>query len=505
MLSELEASGTSPAATSIPPDATSAPGQLAALRDSALTPTQRAIEAFGIAASATAPAANPQASAIADAGANARTALQRNDLSPAQSRQLRQVLEHLGNAMIDGKLDPQAGGAFSDALYDLATAEPGSTRFGDALARTTSAARLDDAEPSTFTSDHQSRTRVASDFLGARFDGGAKAVDMPSALIDPDFATSERSYARARQTDADIADLVDFLVPGPPPAIGPPHTLPLPAAPRMPAVPTASIPAFTVDADPDALEPQFWNAMGDAPLWMVSSGASNAAPASSPARQDTAATPGTAGLTAGLAAAQKMSPAEVFQLRNSGTPIHGKSYTKTDAIAASVGWKPAEFSISPAAVANNLNLVQGDVATAGKRHGVSTDLLNAVIVIESKGVENAVSPTGALGVSQLTYGIYGSPGAVKAFGSAINPFVPGAAIDRSAALLGQLSRHYDGDRNAVVAAYNQGQAVVDGAMKNHGADWALHIPAEGRNYITTVNSILAGGRNIPGYFGTPEH
>jgi soluble lytic murein transglycosylase-like protein len=148
-----------------------------------------------------------------------------------------------------------------------------------------------------------------------------------------------------------------------------------------------------------------------------------------------------------------------------------------------------------------LDLVQPFVRTAVEDYDVSGHLLNAIIVNESKGMQNAVSPTGALGISQLTYGIYGSSAAVKAFGSAINPFVPEQAIDRQAALLSQLSDYYGGDQDKIVAAYNQGQGVVDASIKKYGADWAQHIPQEGQNYIVRINQILSGSHKIPGYFG----
>ena len=172
--------------------------------------------------------------------------------------------------------------------------------------------------------------------------------------------------------------------------------------------------------------------------------------------------------------------------------------------AALAGFDRSQFGkVGASDISANLDLIKGYVQDASQNHEVSSDLLNSIIVIESKGMQNAVSPTGALGISQLTYGIYGSNSAIKAFGDAINPFNPEQAIDRQGALLSQLSDHYDGDTAKIAAAYNQGQSVVDSAIKKYGTEWSQRIPTEGQNYITKVNQVLSGSRNIPGYFGTP--
>ncbi|MFL6676160.1 MAG: transglycosylase SLT domain-containing protein [Massilia sp.] len=226
---------------------------------------------------------------------------------------------------------------------------------------------------------------------------------------------------------------------------------------------------------------------------------------SNPGDTGTTGKPALGGVTSGLINALKMSPAQVFAARNSGTPIPGKSYTKTDHIAAVVGYNPAQLGmVTPSNIASNLNLVQNYVQNAANAHSVSTDLINAVITRESKGLQNAVSATGALGIAQLTYSIYGSSGAVKAFGSAINPFNAQQAIDRQAALLSQLSKHYNGNVSYTLGAYNQGQGKVDDAIADYGSDWLKHLNSEAQTYVKTISDILAGKSNIPGYFGTPK-
>ncbi len=155
MLSELESAGASSAANSVAAggDApvASAQAQLAAVRNQPLEPAQRALEGFRIASSTAEPAPGAQARAVADAGTNARTAMQRGDLPPAQSRQVQQVLERLGNAVVDGKLAPTLDTALRENLYDLATADAGGARFDGALAQMTQAAQK--LDPSATTTD----------------------------------------------------------------------------------------------------------------------------------------------------------------------------------------------------------------------------------------------------------------------------------------------------------------------------------------------------------------
>ncbi|MCK9689518.1 hypothetical protein [Scleromatobacter humisilvae] len=145
MLSELESAGASSVATSLAAGGdepvASAQAQLAGVRNQSLEPAQRALEGFRIAASTAAPSAHAQARAVDDAGTNARTAMQRGDLSPAQSHQVQQALEQLGNALVDGKLSPSLDASLRDNLYDLATADAGGPRFDGALAQMTRAAQ----------------------------------------------------------------------------------------------------------------------------------------------------------------------------------------------------------------------------------------------------------------------------------------------------------------------------------------------------------------------------
>jgi soluble lytic murein transglycosylase-like protein len=212
-----------------------------------------------------------------------------------------------------------------------------------------------------------------------------------------------------------------------------------------------------------------------------------------------------AGFTNGLVRLRKLSAAEVYKLRNSGTPIPKKTYTKTDRIEELAGFDRARFSaLGPQQISANLDLLQARVTTAADANKVPKDLINAIITLESKGMQNAVSGTGALGSSQMTYSLYASDSAAAAYGGKINPFDAGQAIDRQAKHLAHLLKVYKGDVDKVVAAYNQGEGVVNSAIMDYGKEWASQIPAEGKNYIVKIREILAGSKGIPGYFKTPR-
>jgi hypothetical protein len=85
-----------------------------------LDPQARAIKGFRIANSTSEPVSGTTAIALADAAANARTALSRTDLSPERAAQVKNVVERLGNAVIDGKIEPHINNQFREHLRYLA-------------------------------------------------------------------------------------------------------------------------------------------------------------------------------------------------------------------------------------------------------------------------------------------------------------------------------------------------------------------------------------------------
>jgi hypothetical protein len=108
----------------------------------ALSVLQRALEGFRVASGQAPAGAAPTVAAVADAAENARTALARTDLSPAVRANLTNVLERLGNGVMDGTIEPSINNAFRQSLYDLATLPADSAQFKGSLAQLTRAAQV---------------------------------------------------------------------------------------------------------------------------------------------------------------------------------------------------------------------------------------------------------------------------------------------------------------------------------------------------------------------------
>jgi hypothetical protein len=134
-------------------DEEAAAAAAAAARVSAqpLDPQARAAEGFRIASGTPPTNASPQGAAVADAGASAKTAMARTDLPPETQKQVNVALERLGNAVVDGKIDPHMNNAFKQQLYNLATAHPNDpatmSDFREALAHLTRTAQVADNVP----------------------------------------------------------------------------------------------------------------------------------------------------------------------------------------------------------------------------------------------------------------------------------------------------------------------------------------------------------------------
>ena len=150
-----------------------------------LDPATRAAEGFRIASGPTS-GGSLGTQAVADAGANARTAMSRTDLPPAMQQQLRTTLERLGNAVIDGKIDPHMNDAFRQQLYNLATTGPNTGEFREALAHMTRTAQVLDQVPLA------KGTQLAFDAQGRKLGStGLPGLDVPK--LDADLYFKQRN------------------------------------------------------------------------------------------------------------------------------------------------------------------------------------------------------------------------------------------------------------------------------------------------------------------------
>jgi membrane-bound lytic murein transglycosylase D len=143
-----------------------------------------------------------------------------------------------------------------------------------------------------------------------------------------------------------------------------------------------------------------------------------------------------------------------------------------------------------------LNLLRPVVDTILRRHGVPAELA-AVILVESGGRANALSPKGARGLWQLM------PETARRYGLRVDEIRDDrldlfSATDAAARYLHDLYAEF-GDWKLALAAYNTGEANVGSAiLKAHTQDFDQlatqgMLPFETRNYVPRV---LAAAQSI---------
>ena len=113
------------------------------------------------------------------------------------------------------------------------------------------------------------------------------------------------------------------------------------------------------------------------------------------------------------------------------------------------------------------------LASLEQKHGLPSGLLQSVMMAESAGNPNAVSPKGAQGLFQFM------PQTAKAYG--INPLDPQQAAVGAARMYGDLSKQFGGDVPSMLAAYNWGS----GNLTKNGLQ---NAPKETRDYINKVQA-----------------
>lgn len=117
-------------------------------------------------------------------------------------------------------------------------------------------------------------------------------------------------------------------------------------------------------------------------------------------------------------------------------------------------------------------------------HARWTALHGSVVWQESAGRPNAGSPAGAVGLMQI----------MPATWRELRGQYPGHSPDRrdpaASLALGMryLHRMYAmfGDWRRALSAYNCGPGCTARRVRQHGAQWARHIPAETRHYIKVI-------------------
>lgn len=143
-------------------------------------------------------------------------------------------------------------------------------------------------------------------------------------------------------------------------------------------------------------------------------------------------------------------------------------------------------------------LLQNHNAMLEKRYHLPPGTLSALAMTESSGNPMAISKAGAMGMYQIM------PKTGKSYGmSAADFFDPIAESNVTAKILSENLKHYHGNLQLALAAYNAGVGRLDGALAGHGApltDETLNYPGkvlsymdEYRNYHANTGAAMAPG------------
>ena len=173
-------------------------------------------------------------------------------------------------------------------------------------------------------------------------------------------------------------------------------------------------------------------------------------------------------------------------------PVHAQIYTSRDANGHLVLSNRPAGSIDQTYVvpqAASVRATRPAAPTRGREYdeliteharlnAVRTDLVRAVVQVESAFNPFAQSTKGALGLMQLM------PATIQRFGVK-NPFNPVENVRAGVAYLRQLLDRYDNNEQLALAAYNAGPGAVD----SHGQTVPPYL--ETQHYVARVNGLAA--------------
>ena len=124
------------------------------------------------------------------------------------------------------------------------------------------------------------------------------------------------------------------------------------------------------------------------------------------------------------------------------------------------------------------------VTEAAEKYEINPNLIYAVIKAESGFDRRAVSSKGACGLMQITPETAEWAFEKMGIEQKTDIFLPEINIEVGSWYLAKLTKDYNGDTVAALAAYNAGPANVNGWLKENGAVSAENIPfAETRDYV----------------------
>lgn len=126
------------------------------------------------------------------------------------------------------------------------------------------------------------------------------------------------------------------------------------------------------------------------------------------------------------------------------------------------------------------------LSAVSQKYGIPQHMLYSVWAQESrKGNMKKSSAAGAKGHFQFMLGT------AKAYGISGREWDFDASSDAAARYFQWLLKHYNGDHNKALAAYNWGNGNLDQAIKRYGNDWLSHAPKETQGYVNSINKMMA--------------
>ena len=130
--------------------------------------------------------------------------------------------------------------------------------------------------------------------------------------------------------------------------------------------------------------------------------------------------------------------------------------------------------------------VRPHVEAAAARFDLPSDLIEAVITVESGGRTRAVSPAGAMGLMQLMPGTWAD--LRSRLGLGVDPFDPADNILAGAAYLRELLDRYGAP--GFLAAYNAGPTRYEASLAGRP------LPLETRLYVSRLSGMQGAGRLV---------
>ena len=139
--------------------------------------------------------------------------------------------------------------------------------------------------------------------------------------------------------------------------------------------------------------------------------------------------------------------------------------------------------------------VDGWIVKYSQEYGVDPNIVRAVVMQESGGRQDVVSPAGAIGYGQLM------PDTAKELG--VDPYDPEQNIKGTVMYLGQMRDRYDGNWDRALYAYNWGPGNMDAYLQTGKGLDGRPMPSETLNYVPGVRGRLSGGQQpaVAGGYG----